>query len=213
DAVDGRVHYADLGRLRPEEAPVRGTIVTLVSHALVEGRPSPAPRLQELSPVQLEDQVGYDGPTWLDQAIVAGWRPEAYTSGFAADLKMALAARGHWLVDQGLAEVAHGAVRPIHHMMRALRAAETDRLVQDLSRRFNATFVPAEPGQRVSGHYDHSLVTPSGRLAVIRREDTFTLAPWRPALEPLRGRAVAGTIGSSKVTWALDRGRALPGRS
>ena len=213
DAVDGRVHYADLGRLRPEEAPVRGTIVALASQALVEGRPSPTPRLQELSPVRLEDQVGYEGPTWLDQAIVAGWRPEAGTSGFATAIENALSARGHWLVDHGLAEVANGAVRPQHDMMRVLRAAETDRLVQDLSSRFNATFVPAEPGQRVSGLYDHSLLTPSGRVAVIRREDTFTLAPWRHTLEPLRGRAVTGTIGSSKVTWALDRGRTLPGRS
>jgi type IV secretory pathway VirD2 relaxase len=213
DGAEGCVHYAELGRLRPGEAPVRDTIVVLASNALAQGRPSGVPRLQELSPVPLQDQIGYQGPTWLDQAIVSRWRPEAGTPGFAAEIDAALSARGRWLVDHKLAEVANGAVRPQPHMMEALRAAEADRLVQDLSRRLKATFVPTEPGQRVSGRYDQSLVTPSGRLAVIRREDTFTLAPWRPTLEPLRGRAVIGTIGPTKVAWSLERGRTLPGRS
>jgi hypothetical protein len=72
--------------------------------------------------------------------------------------------------------------------------------------------LPHEPGSRVSGVYERSISTPSGRLAVIRREDTFTLAPWKPALEPMRGRAVNGLIGPNRVSWTLDRGRRLPGR-
>jgi len=213
DGVDGRVHYAELGRLRPGEAPVRDAIVVLASHALVEGRPSAAPRLQELSPAKLEDQIRYQGPTWLDQAIVSRWQPEKAMPGFAAEIDAALLARGRWLVDHKLAEATNGTIRPQPHMMEALRAAESDRLVQDLSRRLKATFVPTEPGQRVLGRYDQSLVTPSGRLAIIRREDTFTLAPWRPTLEALRGCTVIGTIGPTKVTWSLERGRTLPGRS
>lgn len=38
--------------------------------------PSPDPKVQELSPVALKDQVAYDGPTGLDQGIVAHWQPE-----------------------------------------------------------------------------------------------------------------------------------------
>ena len=157
DGADGRAHYAELGRLRPEQFPVRNTIVVLASHALGEGRPSGAPRLQELSPVPLQDQIGYLGPTWLDQAIVARWKPEVGTPGFAAEIEAALTARGRWLVDQRLAEAVHGAVRPQPRMMEALRAAEAERLVQDLAPRLQATFVPTEPGQRVSGRYDWSL--------------------------------------------------------
>jgi hypothetical protein len=48
---------------------------------------------------------------------------------------------------------------------------------------------------------------------VIRSADTFTLAPWKPALEPLRGRAVLGLVGPNRVMWTLDRGRTLPGRA
>ena len=96
-------------------------------------------------------------------------------------------------------------------MMRRLRQAETERLVRDLSRQLNAAYVPAVPGARIAGVYERSIATPTGKLAIIRRQDTFTLAPWRSTLEPLRGRAVVGSIGPQRVTWGLDRGRAFPG--
>lgn len=72
--------------------------------------------------------------------------------------------------------------------------------------------VPHEPGSRISGVYERAIATPTGRLAVIRSAETFTLVPWKPALEPLRGRAVLGVVGPNRVMWTLDRGRALPGR-
>ncbi|MBX9590883.1 MAG: DUF3363 domain-containing protein [Hyphomonadaceae bacterium] len=213
DAVDGRVHYAELGWLGSADLPVRGTIVALASDSLKAGRPSPTPRLQELSPVQLEQQLEYNGPTWLDQAIISNWRPEAGMPGFAGELQEALSARGRWLAERQLAHWSSAGVRPEPHMMRGLREAETERIVWDLSKRLNATFIATPPGHRVSGTYDHAFATPTGRIAVIRREDTFTLAPWKSALEPMRGRPVVGLIGPSRVTWTLDRGRGLPGRT
>jgi hypothetical protein len=98
-------------------------------------------------------------------------------------------------------------------MMKALRQAETQQLAADVSRRLNAAFVPATPGARITGIYDHAITTPTGKIAVIRREDTFTLAPWRPALEPFRGQAVAGIVGPTRMTWMHARGRGLPGRA
>jgi hypothetical protein len=97
-------------------------------------------------------------------------------------------------------------------MMRRLRQAETERLAGDLARRLSASYVPAEPGRQIVGIYDRSVTTPTGKLAVIRHQDTFTLAPWRPAIEPFKGRAVMGMIGPNRVTWSLDRGRGLPAR-
>ena len=77
----------------------------------------------------------------------------------------------------------------------------------------NASYVHSEPGTRIRGIYDRAITTPTGRSAVVRREDTFTLAPWRPVLEPFRGQVVTGVIGPNRVTWSLDRGRTLPGRT
>ena len=213
DAVDGRVHYAELGRLRPADVPARGTIVALASHN-VQGKPSPAPRLQVLSAVEVELHTTYDGPTWLDQAIISKWRPDPQIGGFAANLLGALAARGRWLQDRKLAGVSPaGIIAPKPDMMRKLRQAETERLVRDLSRHLNSAYIHTKPGAWISGVYDRAITTPTGRIAVIRRQDTFTLAPWKPALEPFKGRAVMGLVGPTRVTWNLDRGRGLPGRS
>jgi hypothetical protein len=52
----------------------------------------------------------------------------------------------------------------------------------------NATQLPHEPGSRVSGVCERAVSTPTGKLAVIRRQDTFTLAPLKQAREPLRGQ-------------------------
>ena len=212
DAVDGRAHYAELGRVKPDEVPVRGMVVALAGDN-VQGKPSPAPRLQVLSAVELKHQVTYDGPTWLDQAIVSKWEPDPQR-GFATDLRWALADRSRYLAERKLADLSPaGEIAPKPDMMRTLRQAETERLVRDLSGHLNATFIPTEPGRRISGVYERAIMTPTGKLAVIRRQDTFTLAPWKPALEPLRGRAVMGLIGPNRVSWTLDRGRSLPGRA
>jgi hypothetical protein len=213
DAMDGRAHYAELGRLKPADAPVRGTIVALAGDSL-DGKPSPVPKLQVLSSVALEKHTTYDGPTWLDEAILSRWQPELGMPGFAGQVRAALAARRDWLLDRRVATIApDGHLTPAPDMMRTLRNAETDRIVQQVSRELNVTYVPSEPGARVTGVYDRAITTPTGKLAVLRREDTFTLAPWRPALEPFRGRAVSGVVSPNRVTWGLDRGRGLPGRT
>jgi type IV secretory pathway VirD2 relaxase len=136
DAMDGRVHYADLGRIEPSDVPHRGMLVALAGDSTPRGKPTSVPRLEVLSEVEIGCLASYDGPIWLDEAIIG---------------KL--------------------------HVQTAL---------------------PCFP--------------PTGRLAVIRSADTFTLAPWKPALEPLRGRAVLGLVGPSRVMWTLDRGRTLPGR-
>jgi type IV secretory pathway VirD2 relaxase len=212
DGTDGRVHYAELGRLGPTEVPARGMIVSLSSDSL-QGKPKSTPRLQVLSPVDLTSQIAYDGPTWLDRALIAGERVRPAPTGFGAELNQALAGRARWLAEQRLADVGtDGDVNPKPQMLTNLRQRETARLAQSLSRQLNAAHVPHEPGERISGVYDRAIATPTGKFAVIRREDTFTLAPWKPALESLRGRSVSGRVQQNRVTWTLDRGRALPGR-
>jgi type IV secretory pathway VirD2 relaxase len=96
DAVDGRVHYAELGRLAPEQAPTRGAIVALGSGVLSE-RPTTVPKLDLVTDIELKHHIAYHGPTWLDQAAIAKWRPEPNTPGFAAELRSAIAQRGRWL--------------------------------------------------------------------------------------------------------------------
>jgi type IV secretory pathway VirD2 relaxase len=213
DAVDGRVHYADLGRIKADAVPARGNIVALAGGGQNE-KPSSVPRLRLLSEADLDRQTTYEGPTWLDQAIVSKWQPEIRTTGFTAEVDKALKARTDWLASRQLIEQTQDGKRvPRADMMKALRQAETQQLAADVSRRLNAAFVPPTPGARITGTYDHAITTPTGKIAVIRREDTFTLAPWQPSLEPFRGQAVAGIVGPTRMTWMHTRGRGLPERA
>jgi type IV secretory pathway VirD2 relaxase len=213
DGVDGRVHYAALGRVPPAETAGRGMVVSISGDGL-QGKPRSTPRLQVLSPVEIAQQLDYDGPTWLDRALSTPEHLEASAIGFGRELKEALQRRGRWLIGQNLAERrVDGSLSPKAGMPAFLREREATRLAEMLSRQLNATHVPHELGDRVAGVYERSIPTPTGTLAVIRHQDTFSLAPWRPALEPMRGRAVTGLVQHHRVTWVLDRGREIPGRS
>jgi hypothetical protein len=68
-------------------------------------------------------------------------------------------------------------------------------------------------GPRISGTYERAIITPSAKLALIRRDDTCTLAPWEAALEPMRGQAVTAVISLNRVSWSLDRRRQFAGQS
>jgi len=180
DAVDGRVHYADLGRLKSADVPAREMLVALAGDETLRGKPTSVPRLEVLSAVEMGRLTTYEGPTWLDEAIIGKFQVQKETPGFAAELRQALADRARWLAERGLAELsASNELSPKPHMMRTLRQRETARLADTLSRQLSAIHMPHEPGSRVSGVYERSITTPTGKLAVIRREDTFTLAPWR----------------------------------
>ena len=212
DAVDGRVHYAELGKLPPHAVPSRGMLVALAGGNITE-KPSQVPRLHVLSSVPVERLVQYEGPTWLDQAMVSKWMPEPQLRGFAAEIGSAMAARAKWLQDRLLASgKTAGEIEAAPSMLTALRQLETARLAAPLAQQLNARFVPKASGDRVSGLYVQSVDTPTGRIAVIRSGDTFTLAPWKPALEPMKGLQVTGSIGPNRVAWTLDRGRSLPPR-
>jgi type IV secretory pathway VirD2 relaxase len=213
DGIDGRVHYAQLGRLQPAALPGRGAIVSLGGDSL-QGKPRSIPRLQVLSPIEIASQIDYDGPTWLDRALIEREGLTASATGFGAELKRALSDRARWLTLQNLADTGvDGNVRPKPQTPSLLRQRELTRLTDELSRQLKAMHIPQEPVGRVSGIYDRSIATPTGKIAVIRGEDTFSLAPWKPALETMRGQAVTGLIQQHRVTWVLDRGRGLPGRS
>ena len=214
DAIDGRVHYADLGRIEPGDVPAAGHAggacrrrdparqadVRPAAGGLVRGgdRPACHVRRADLARRSHHRQVpGAEGDCRASRRS-CGRRSPTAAAGWPG--------RG-WPTVSGSGEVA-----PKPDMMRSLRQRETAHLAETLSRQLNAIHVPHEPGSRISGVYERAIATPTGKLAVIRSADTFTLAPWKPALEPLRGRAVLGLVGPNRVMWTLDRGRTLPGR-
>ena len=196
DAVDGRIHYADLGRITPDDVPHRGMLVALAGDQTLRGKPTSVPRLEVLSAVEIGRLAPTRARPGLMKPSSAGCPCRRSMPGFAAELRQALADRGRWLARRGLAELSSfGEVAPKPDMMRTLRQRETAHLAETLSRQLNASTCRTSPEAVSPASTSAPSTTPTGKLAVIRSEDTFTLAPWKPALEPLRGRAVTGLIG------------------
>ena len=88
-------------------------------------------------------------------------------------------------------------------MMRTLHRAETEHLVRDLSRSLNATYIPPN---RVSASQLSMTVlsTPTGKIAVFRRQDTYTLPHGSRGSSRYAGGN--GLVGANRVAWTLDRG-------
>ena len=97
-----------------------------------------------LSAVEIESQTSYEGPTWIDQALLDNWRPDPDVSGFGAELRGAFAARLRWLRQRELLAPSDdtGELAPLPEMMRVLRQLELERLVAALSHELGATYVP-----------------------------------------------------------------------
>jgi type IV secretory pathway VirD2 relaxase len=209
DGADGRVHYAELGRRSADAAPQCGMIVKLAADRL-EGRPQASSRIEVLSPANLHGQETYLGPTWLDEFISGKERMPRLSTGFGSEVERALATRVRWLTERQLAvRSAEGQVSLKPDALATLRRHETERLARDLARHYGVPFAPAIPGVSFSGVYDRAITTPTAKLAIIRTDTSVTVAPWRPALEPMRGQRVQGVMHQTRVVWTVERGRGL----
>lgn len=62
---------------------------------------------------------------------------------------------------------------------------------------------------RIDGVYKQHLDRPSGRFAIIERQNDFTLVPWRKVLERNRGLSVTGQMGKGQISWTLTKGRGI----
>jgi hypothetical protein len=209
DGVDGRVHYAELGRRSADAASQRGMIVKLAADRL-EGRPQASSRIEVLSPADLRGQESYLGPTWLDEVISGRERLPRLSTGFGSEVERALTSRVRWLTERQLAErSAEGQVSLKPDTLATLRRHEAERLAGDLARHYGVPFAPAVPSVAFSGVYERSITTPTAKLAIIRSDGVVTVAPWRPALESMRGQRVRGIMHHTRVVWTLERGRGL----
>ena len=134
DSTDGKVHYADVGHLRPEFVPDKGMIVT-IENKTVEDSNKHHTRLRILSYLNLEKLVDVEGATWLDKELL-GKSPERLTpTGFGTEVAGAIARRRQWLVMQGLGNVdSTNTFQPQPRMIEQLRQRDLRQASQTLSK-------------------------------------------------------------------------------
>ena len=208
DGLDGRVHYADIGRIRPESLPETGMIVS-VDAAKSQGDDRLRTRLRIQSYLAFEKLAEAEGVTWLDKELFGKSLAPVGDQGFGSEVKSELNRRRQWLMAQGLATLdGDGQLQAMPRLAETLRLREYQSAVQALSRELGLSPHSPSEGERINGSFARTVNLASGKYAVIARSQEFVMVPWRPDMERLRGLDVSGTVSAQGIQWetGLRRG-------
>jgi len=206
DGIDGRIHYAETGKLAGHDLPEPGMIV-----ALSGGGGKSKMRNAQIEVVSywpVERLATADAATWLDHTVVAETKPVIHEKGFGADVSKALIAREAWLIANHYASVEQPAtITPEPDMLRQLNHRGLTLAAEKLSAQLGMPHCSVFEGMRMTGQHAGTIDLPMQRLAVIQGRHEFTLVPWRPALLKMRGQAIAISVRDRTITIALAGGR------
>jgi type IV secretory pathway VirD2 relaxase len=207
DGVDGKVHYADVGHVRPEFVPDKGMIVA-IENSTSDGSEKQSTRLRILSYLNLEKLVDADGAAWLDKELLGKSPEKLNQTGFGGDVAAALSKRRQWLVTQGLGTVGPTNIfQPQPRMFEQLRQRDLRQATQILSKELGLAHARLGEGDRIDGTFSRSVNLASGKYAIVEKSKEFTLVPWRPEMEQFRGKTLHGTAGSQGINWDWNTGR------
>jgi type IV secretory pathway VirD2 relaxase len=210
DGIDGKVHYADIGRIRPESLSGKGMIVSPEAAEQEMGSRQQT-RLRILSYLNLEKLVATEGVTWLDRELASKSSALVSDQGFGSDVKSALRTRLQWLTERGMVEpTPDGGVRPAAAAMKALSHTEMNQAVAKHSATSGLQAAQLMDGERFEGAYIRPISLASGKYAVFENSKEFTLVPWRPSFEDIKGKSLTGKVTGSTIAWELaGRNRGL----
>jgi type IV secretory pathway VirD2 relaxase len=203
DGIDGKVRYADIGRIRPEALPGKGMIVALEAAEQETGNRQQS-RLRVLSYLNLEKLVATEGTTWLDRELASKSPAFISNQGFGTDVKSALRNRLQWLTERGMVELMpDSSTRPTVSAMKALTCNEINQAVVKHSADSGLQAAQLMDGERFEGAHIRPISLASGKYAVFENSKEFTLVPWRPSFEDMRGKTVTGKVTGSTIAWEL----------
>jgi type IV secretory pathway VirD2 relaxase len=206
DSIDGRIHYAETGKLAGPDLLEPGMMVAL-SGGGGKGKMRNA-RIEVLSYWPVERLAAAEAATWLDQAIVADKKPIIHEKGFGAVVSKALIAREEWLIANRHASVERpGTITPNPDMLRALNNRGITVAAEKMSGQLGMPHHSLLKGIRMTGKHVGTIDLPMQRLAVIKGRQEFTLIPWRPELLKMHGKEIDITVRGHTITMALARGR------
>lgn len=167
-------------------------------------------RIEMLSVLPIDRQIGTDGATWLDRELVGREPIGMRDAGFGREAREALLRRQQWLIEQELARQDQDGIVYRANLLALLRRRDLNRAATELSGELGLAYAEARPGSRIEGVYNRKLDLASGRFAVIEKSREFTLVPWRPVLERRLGRSVSGIQRGETISWSFGRKRSGP---
>ncbi|MEL6729241.1 MAG: DUF3363 domain-containing protein [Pseudomonadota bacterium] len=151
----------------------------------------------------LESQISAAGLTWLDETPMSA--NPAY--GFGKDVQNARSARRHVLVERGIISHAEKELDP--QTRAALRQRGLDAAGNELAQRLAKPYHPLTDRGAVAGVYREMIVRPEGKFAVIERQRSFTIVPWRKAMDRSLGRQVSGVVRGQSISWNLGKSKSI----
>ncbi len=167
-----------------------------------------------LTTLDLEQQIGSDGATWLDRELASPNRTPLAAVGFGREVSEAMERRRQSLVDISWRRLADGSVRAPRDLIARLERIEIARAGRDMAAARGMTFMPAESGDYVAGKLVGIDQPRRGRFAMIETITGdgglgFQLVPWQPVLERQIGRHVSGIVQDGGIDWTFGRKRGL----
>jgi hypothetical protein len=167
--------------------------------------------LRILSTIDLEQQIGSDGATWLDRELVSANPIPITGGGFGREVADAIERRQQTLIDMGHAvRTKDGGLRMSKNLVANLEAAEVARVGRVLAAERGLNFTFSKIGEYVSGTLVGSTQIASGRFAMIDDGIGFQLVPWQPLLEQRIGRHITGVMrDAGGIDWSFGRNRGL----
>ncbi len=158
--------------------------------------------------LSLAQQTRALGATWLDAQLIGEGRDLAAT-GFGAQVREAMQARGAYLEKQGLAQRQGNRIVLARNLLRTLRMRELDAAAKSIATDSGLVYRPLSERGTASGIYRGSIMLASGRYALLEQGPSFTLAPWRPVIEQRLGQSLAVSVQAGRATWSIGRSRSL----
>jgi type IV secretory pathway VirD2 relaxase len=193
----------------PADLPERGQAYDLA-------RDGANMRVSVLSPTGLDQQIGYDGATWLDRELVSRQRTALAGEGFGQEVRAALERRKQALVNMGhVTDSGTGNIRAPKDLIQRLEAADIERTGRALAAERGSQWRAAVPGNYISGQLVGSTQLSSGRFAMIESFSGdgglgFSLVPWQHVLDKRIGQHISGVaLPGGGVDWSFARSRGL----
>lgn len=168
------------------------------------------PRIDELSHLPLDRQVGHEGATWLDRTML-GKSETMPQAGFGGDVRAAWDARKKALSDMGyVRDLGGGQFRAPTDLIAKLERAEINRSGKKFAAERGLDWQPTGTSDRVSGKLVGQAQLSSGRFAMIDNGLGFQLVPWNDTLAKRLGQQVDGIpMPGGGIDWSLGRSRGL----
>lgn len=193
DGTDGKLHYAEIGRLSQYDPPARDMVVSLrggVTRDRAQQSPNRQARLFIESHVPFRDLATAEGATWLDRKLLSR-QPETFREkGFGAEVNQALRQRQRWLVQEGLMTEQDGRLIARRRMLDELTQREVSKAASSLAKTTGMEHVAASELGRSEVQVSRPVRLASGRFAVLQKGKQFALVPWQQAMRMRKGMGI-----------------------